>query len=93
MTRVGIRELKADFSKYLKRVKNGEAIAISVRGKEIARLTPWRKLEGRSGLWERMRRGIVEWNGGRPKGLSPRIKIKGKPLSQTVLDMRREERF
>jgi prevent-host-death family protein len=90
MTMIGIRELKAHLSAYLKRVKKGEAIAVSERGKEIARLTPSGKPRGRSGLWELARRGIVEWSGGRPKGLTPRIKIKGKPLSQTVIENRED---
>src|SRR4051812_31113202 len=86
MTMVGIRELKAHLSEYLRRVKKGEAIAVSEHGKKIALLTPSKEGAGSSGLWELARRGIVEWSGGRPKGLRPLVKIKGKPLSQTVIE-------
>lgn len=90
MTMVGIRELKAHLSEYLKRVKNGEAIAVSERGQKIALLTPSKKGVTSSGLWELARRGVVDWSGGRPKGLRPLIKIKGKPLSQTVIEDRED---
>jgi prevent-host-death family protein len=90
MTMVGIRELKAHLSEYLKRVKKGEAIAVSEHGQRIALLTPAGKVEGKSGLWELVRRGVVEWSGGKPKGLWPLVKIKGKPLSQTVIEDRED---
>ena len=92
MTMVGIRELKIHLSKYLRKVKNGEAVAISEHGKEIALITPSRSTSGRSGLWELVRQGKADWNGGKPRGLRPLIKIKGVPLSQTIIEDR-EERF
>lgn len=90
MTMVGIRELKAHLSEYLQRAKKGEAIAISERGKEIVLMTPSPKGPKASGLWELVRQGKAEWSGGRPRGLTPRIKIKGKPLSQTVIEDRED---
>ena len=82
-------------SKYLRLVKNGEAVAISEHGKEVALITPSRTVaQKRSRLWELVRLGKVDWNGKKPhfKGRKL-IKIKGKPLSQTVIEMREEERF
>jgi len=95
MTMVGIRELKVHLSKYLRKVKNGEAVAVSEHGQEIALITPSRSgAGGRSGLWALVRQGKADWNGGHPN-LRNRslIKIKGKPLSQTVIEMRQEERY
>jgi len=37
---VGIRELRQNLSKYLERVKQGETLAVTERGHEIARLVP-----------------------------------------------------
>jgi prevent-host-death family protein len=37
---VGVRELRQNLSKYLQRVKEGEAFAVTERGAEVARLTP-----------------------------------------------------
>jgi prevent-host-death family protein len=90
MTMVGIRELKIHLSKYLRKVKNGEAVAISEHGQEIALLTPSPNTSKRSELWELVRQGKVDWSGGRPRGLKPLIKIKGAPMSQTVIEDRED---
>jgi len=37
---VGIRELKVNLSKYLKKIKEGSGLLISQRGKTIARIIP-----------------------------------------------------
>jgi prevent-host-death family protein len=85
----GIRELKAHLSAYLKRVKAGEVLKILERGKEIALLVPLKgpdPLEER--LWTLVQRGEAYWGGGKPKGLNPLVVIKGKPLSETILEDR-----
>jgi prevent-host-death family protein len=37
---VGVRELRQNLSKYLERVKAGEDLAVTERGREVARLVP-----------------------------------------------------
>jgi prevent-host-death family protein len=37
---VGVRELRQNLSKYLARVKEGETLAVTERGHEVARLVP-----------------------------------------------------
>lgn len=37
---VGVRELRQNLSRYLQRVKEGEAFVVTERGEEVARLTP-----------------------------------------------------
>jgi prevent-host-death family protein len=37
---VGVRELRQNLSKYLERVKNGEDLVVTERGKVVARLVP-----------------------------------------------------
>ena len=37
---VGIRELKTNLSKYLRRVKTGQTVIITERGKPIGRIVP-----------------------------------------------------
>jgi prevent-host-death family protein len=39
---VGVRELRQNLSRYLKRVKDGETLIVTVRGREVARLVPSR---------------------------------------------------
>jgi prevent-host-death family protein len=37
---VGVRELRQNLSRYLQRVKEGQAFVVTERGQEVARLTP-----------------------------------------------------
>lgn len=38
--KVGVRELRQNLSKYLDRVKDGEALVVTERGRQVARLIP-----------------------------------------------------
>ena len=38
--RVGVRELRQNLSKYLDRVKEGEVLVVTERGRQVARLIP-----------------------------------------------------
>lgn len=38
--RVAVRELRQNLSRYLDRVKDGEELIVTERGREVARLTP-----------------------------------------------------
>jgi prevent-host-death family protein len=37
---VGVRELRQNLSKYLRRVKEGEALTVTEHGRDVARLVP-----------------------------------------------------
>jgi prevent-host-death family protein len=39
--RVGIRELRQDLSRYLRRVRAGERLIVTERGRPLAVLAPW----------------------------------------------------
>ena len=61
-TTVGIRELKNRLSEYLRRVKTGEIVTITERGKPVGQIIPIRAdLTGR--LQKMVEAGVVEWNG------------------------------
>ena len=59
---MGIRELKARLSEYIRRVRAGEEVLVSDRGKVVAELRPPRKMmpEPRSGLDELERKGLAD---------------------------------
>ncbi len=40
---VGVRELRQNLSRYLERVKDGETLTVTERGREVARLVPSRR--------------------------------------------------
>jgi prevent-host-death family protein len=39
-TKVGVRELRQNLSRYLERVKDGETLTVTERGHEVAQLVP-----------------------------------------------------
>jgi prevent-host-death family protein len=39
--RVGVRELRQDLSRYLRRVRRGERLVVTDRGRPLAVLAPW----------------------------------------------------
>lgn len=90
MTTVGIRELKARLSYYLRLVETGETVRVTDRGREIAVIN--RPGDEHEALRRLMASGKVRWSGGKPRVPDgPPVKIQGEPLSKTVLDMRHGE--
>lgn len=59
---VGIRELKARLSEYIRRIRDGEEVLVTDRGKVVAELGPPRRLtpEPRTGLDELERKGLAD---------------------------------
>lgn len=55
---VGIRELKNDLSRYIDRVRNGEDVIVTDRGRPVARLSPLGRSADR--LAELVDAGIVQ---------------------------------
>ena len=86
--RVGTRELKSKLSEYLRRVKDGETIIVTERGKTIGQIVPVQPtLEKRlKGLAES---GFVEWNGEKYQPKRPAARNRGsKQLSDLVIEDR-----
>lgn len=86
MIAVGIKELKARLSSYVDKVRHGEEVVITEHGKDVALVIPI-SIE-RKAIKSLLESGRVKWSGGKPVGIEG-IKIKGKPLSKTVLEERR----
>jgi len=92
--RLGLREANQHFSKAIKAVKAGKEVVLTERGKPIAVIKP---LEPNDNLETTLRRLEAEgllWRGpksGKPMPVwrSP-VRIKGKPISQTISEERDE---
>jgi prevent-host-death family protein len=87
---VGVRELRADFSKWLARVEAGEEVIVTDRDRPIARLVTYKP---RSGLEDLIARGKVRMPT-KPKG-DPAKFIKSRiegdfSLSDLVIQEREE---
>ena len=89
MTSVGVRELKGQLSRYLKRVKNGERLAITERGKLIAVLSAPAATGAAQEVETMLREGIASWDGGKPAGAPRPKKIAGRSVADMVLEERR----
>ncbi len=89
MVSMGVRELKAQLSRQLRRVQSGVSITITDRGTAIAVLSPVEKKASLEWAHRMVARGEATWSGGKPKGLSPRIPTRGKRGSQQIIEDRR----
>jgi prevent-host-death family protein len=78
MRTVQLSEARRRLSDLVRAAERGESVSITRRGKEVARLVPPEK---------GVRKPLPDLTEFRKP-----IEIKGKPLSQTVIDMRDEER-
>jgi prevent-host-death family protein len=86
METVGIRELKAQLSSYVRRAGAGESIVITERGRPIARLSP---PTGATALDSLIEAGVAtRAHGGRQRPTPHPIKI-ASTISDLVADQRR----
>lgn len=83
---VGIRNLRADLSRYVERVKQGEEIVVTEHGRPVARLVP---MNGERKIDRLIREGVVtparSRTGWLPEKLIP---VKGS-VSEIVIEQRR----
>jgi prevent-host-death family protein len=86
---VGVRELKAHLSEYLKRVEGGDRLTVTDRGRPIALLSPIQQVATQDWAYALVARGRARWRGGRPAGLASRVQSRGVPASAMVLEDRR----
>lgn len=93
MTRVGIREFRAHMGEYLRRVKAGEVIEITKRGKPVGRLMPAvqpkDERDAEAKLLEMVAQGKAYWSG---KKLRPRQPVAKMPPGVSLSDLIVQER-
>lgn len=88
MITVGIRQAKNRLSEFLRKVRAGERVVITERGKPIAEITKPRGA-GDERLEAMVRDGEAIWGGGKPKGSKKPAKVKGASMSDAVIEDRR----
>lgn len=91
---VGAREFKTRLGTYLRQVREGRTLTITDRGRPVATVTPvdmtGQSIEARL---DRLRaEGVVTGTGKPLKRVSRPIVVRGRPLSETVIEDR-EDRF
>ncbi len=86
---IGIRELKAHLSEYLRRAQAGEHLTVTDRGHAIVVLSPADESPDVGWAHAMVAEGRAQWGGGKPVGLGPRIKSRGQLASSMVVEDRR----
>ena len=89
MTAVGIRALKTQLSRYLKRVQGGERLVVTAHGKAVAVISPPSVTETDRRIEAMLREGVARWGGGKPKGARRPPRLKGPSVAQAVIEDRR----
>lgn len=79
MNRVNIREARRQLSQIVKAAQRGQSTIITRRGQQVARVDPIAAPKGR------VLPDLSEFRAS--------IQVKGKPLSQVVIDQRRTGRY
>jgi prevent-host-death family protein len=90
MDTVGIRELKANLSRHLKRVRSGVRLVVTERGRAIASIQPVERRNDVDWAHALVAAGRAQWSGGKPEGATPPVPVKrGKTVSDAVIEDRR----
>lgn len=90
MNTVGIRELKANLSRHLKRVRSGIRLVVTERGQAIATIQPIETPADVEWAHALVTSGRARWSGGKPEGATSAARMKGrKTVSDAVIEDRR----
>jgi prevent-host-death family protein len=92
--RLGLREANQRFSKAMRAVRAGKEVVLTERGQPIAVITPIRDEDAKGATLRPMvDEGLITLaarKGPMPKPSWRPVKVKGKPLSRTVLEDRED---
>lgn len=89
MTEVGVRELRDQLSAYLKKVRAGERLFITDRGRPIAVICPVDAPQLPPELQTLLDRGVATWSGGKPRGAKNPPQVRGRTVAETLVEDRR----
>lgn len=94
--KLGLRQANQQFSKAIKAVRAGKEVVLTERGRPIAVIKPIKEADTEQAALQQMAdEGLITLpvrKGPMPSPRSKPVKIKGKPLSQTIIEDR-EDRF
>jgi prevent-host-death family protein len=85
---VGIRELKARLSRYLREMKSGNSIIVTDRGRPAGRITAMESTP-QARIAELAKADVLQWSGKKLKPAKAGIKVRG---GRTVADLLLENR-
>lgn len=85
MKKVPVNKVREQLSKYLTEAEHGEEVIITRHNKPVAKLVNYEDSEKNKEKGKKKFPDMTEFRN--------KIKVKGKPMSEFVVDMRREERY
>lgn len=87
---VAVRDLKNSLSEYLRRVKAGERLVVTERGRPVAELSPvaTARLTPEQRLERMVEAGEVRRGRGGQLSDAPALRMRGRPVSETLLEDR-----
>jgi prevent-host-death family protein len=92
--RIGLREANQRFSQTIKAVRAGKEVILTDRGHPIAVITPIKDKGDRETMLQTMaEQGLITLAARKGPMPTPRwrpVKVKGKPVSQTIIDDRKD---
>jgi len=92
--RIGLREANQRFSKAMKAVRSGKEVVLTERGRPIAVIKPIKEEDAEQAALQAMAdEGLITLPSRKGPMPAPRwrpVKVKGKPLSQTVIEDRED---
>jgi prevent-host-death family protein len=92
--RIGLREANQRFSQTIKAVRAGKEVILTDRGHPIAVITPITDKGGRDAMLQTMsEQGLITVAARQGPMPTPRwrpARVKGKPVSQTIIDDRED---
>ena len=93
--RMGLRDANQQFSKAIRAVKSGEEVILTDRGKPIAVIKPYRETDDKTATIRKLEVAGVLRSATRTSSMPDRqpIRIKGRPLSETVVEDRKDRDF
>jgi prevent-host-death family protein len=85
---VGVRDLKARLSEYLRQVKQGHTVIVTDRGRPVGRLSPIEQPK-EDRLKALLEAGMVAWNGQKLVSISPAaVNRSDQQVSDILVEMR-----
>ena len=92
--KLGLREANQHFSKAIKAVRTGKEVVLTERGRPIAVIKPIKEADTQQAALQQMAdEGLITLPSRKGPMPSPRwrpVKVKGKPLSQTIIEDRED---
>lgn len=89
MDSVGVRDLKNNLTRHLKRVRAGARLVVTERGRAIATLVPVEVPADMAWAHRLVAAGRAHWSGGKPTGSKNPPRLSGQRAADIVLEDRR----